>query len=123
MTVDYSDWPLLPELFPISFPGIQTGRDSLVVDIDYARLVQRMTAYFDPAISHTKIKRLVPTALEDNPRFDSKATREKLLERTLLHRAQLLRLIVPGAAPRIHGPQRFQGCVCGHQAVAASRPS
>ena len=28
---DYFDWPALPELFPVSFPGVQTGRDTFLV--------------------------------------------------------------------------------------------
>jgi len=36
--VDYSSWPLLTELFPVSFPGIKTSRDSVVVDIDVIAL-------------------------------------------------------------------------------------
>lgn len=84
MTVDYSDWPLLPELLPTSFPGIQTGRDSVVVDIDYARLVQRLTTYFNPAISHTKLSRTLPAAVERTARFDGIASREQLLKRGFL---------------------------------------
>ena len=25
---NWFDWPALPDLFPISFPGVQTGRDT-----------------------------------------------------------------------------------------------
>ena len=32
------DWPALPELFPVSFPGVKSGRDPFVVDIDLDRL-------------------------------------------------------------------------------------
>ena len=30
-----SNWPSLPDLFPKSFPGVKTSRDSFVVDIDF----------------------------------------------------------------------------------------
>jgi predicted helicase len=33
----YPDYPLLPEIFPTFFPGVQTKRDDLVVDIDKNR--------------------------------------------------------------------------------------
>src|SRR6202035_1160442 len=39
---DYLSWPLLPALFPISFPGIKTSRDEIVVEIDRERLLSRM---------------------------------------------------------------------------------
>ena len=35
---NWSDWPSLPDLFPISFPGVQTKRDSFLIDIDLERL-------------------------------------------------------------------------------------
>lgn len=49
--LDYANWPLLPEIFPVSFPGVTTSRDDVVVDIDRERLLQRMEQYFAPAIS------------------------------------------------------------------------
>ena len=36
---NYLSWPLLPELFPVSFPGVKTSRDEVVVDIDKERLI------------------------------------------------------------------------------------
>jgi hypothetical protein len=47
----YLSWPLLPELFPVSFPGVKTSRDDVVVDIDLERLMDRMENYFDPNLS------------------------------------------------------------------------
>jgi hypothetical protein len=84
MLVEFTAWPSLPELFPTSFPGIQTGRDSLVVDIDYARLVQRMSDYFDPAISNIKLARRMPAAFENTARFQGEAVRRQLLHRGFL---------------------------------------
>ena len=43
----WSDWPSLPDLFPASFPGVKTSRDSFVVDIDLDKLKARIQAYFD----------------------------------------------------------------------------
>ena len=43
----WSDWPSLPELFPTSFPGVKTSRDSFVVDIDLDKLRARLQSYFD----------------------------------------------------------------------------
>ena len=43
----WSDWPSLPDLFPMSFPGVKTSRDSFVVDIDLDKLRARLQSYFD----------------------------------------------------------------------------
>ena len=47
VTRGWSEWPSLPYLFPVSFPGVKTSRDSFVVDIDLDRLKARIQAYFD----------------------------------------------------------------------------
>ena len=47
VSVRWADWPALPELFPISFPGVKTSRDKLVVDIDLDKLRARVKDYFD----------------------------------------------------------------------------
>lgn len=73
-------WPRLPDLFPVSFPGVKTSRDNLVVDIDRERLLERMRQYFDPKISHADLARLMPAAMERSARFDPVATRDYLLK-------------------------------------------
>lgn len=83
LSADYTLWPRLPELFPISFPGIKTSRDSLVVDIDRDRLIDRVTMYLDAEKSNEEIERVVPVAMTDATRFDAKATRRFLVERRL----------------------------------------
>ena len=35
VSTEWSNWPSLPDLFPKSFPGVKTSRDSFVVDIDF----------------------------------------------------------------------------------------
>ena len=47
----WTDWPSLPELFPTSFPGVKTSRDSLVVDTDLDKLRARVKVYFDSALT------------------------------------------------------------------------
>jgi hypothetical protein len=39
---EYHIWPSLPDLFPVWFPGLDTGRDDVVVDIGRSRLIERM---------------------------------------------------------------------------------
>ena len=46
VSVRWADWPALPDLFPISFPGVKTSRDKLVVDIDLDKLRARVKDYF-----------------------------------------------------------------------------
>ncbi len=84
MKCQYLSWPLLPELFPASFPGVQTSRDDVVVDIDRERLLQRMQQYFDPKISHEEMKRIAPGAMETTAHFDAMVARDHLRQRGFL---------------------------------------
>ena len=77
----YFAWPLLPELLPVSFPGVKTSRDDVVVDIDRERLIARMENYFDPDISHEELRRIAPGAMEKSSGFNPIAVREYLQQR------------------------------------------
>ena len=78
---DWSAWPSLPDLIPISFPGIKSGRDPFVVDIDLDRLKLRMADYFNPNLGHAEIEHRYPTALRNPREYDSSAVRDALLAR------------------------------------------
>ena len=78
---EWFDWPALPELFPASFPGVKTSRDSFLVDIDRDRLNARIVDYFDPALSSEEIARRYPTAMKTTAEFDARTVREELLAR------------------------------------------
>ena len=78
---EWFDWPSLPELFPVSFPGVKTSRDGFVVDIDLDRLRARVGDYFDAALSHEQIVQRYPAAMKSTARFDARAVREALLAR------------------------------------------
>ena len=80
----YLSWPKIPDLFPVSFPGIITARDQFVVDIDRARLEHRVSRYFDPALSDDVIRAESPVALSDASRFEAVATRRVLASRGFL---------------------------------------
>lgn len=80
-STDYTSWPRLPELFPVSFPGIKTSRDPLVVDIDRDKLEARMKSYCSKEISDTAMSQLVPSAMERGARFDPAHTRRILQEK------------------------------------------
>ena len=61
----WSEWPSLAELFPTSFPGVTTNRDSFLVDIDLDRLKDRIGDYFNADLSHEEIARRYPVAMKD----------------------------------------------------------
>ena len=81
---DWFNWPALPDLFPVSFPGVQTKRDSFLIDIDLDRLKKRVSDYFDPALSHEEIARRYPGAMKSSSGFlvrDARKVRDALLAR------------------------------------------
>ena len=87
---DWFDWPALPDLFPVSFPGVKTSRDGFLVDTDLDRLKARIADYFDPALSHEETARRYPAAMKATARFDARAVREALLARGRVDHAHIL---------------------------------
>ncbi len=85
------DWPSLPDLFPASFPGVLTARDSLLVDVDLSKLQERMSDYFNTAISDEEIARRFPSAMKATQRFDAIEVRKKLIARGGPHRTGFVR--------------------------------
>ena len=78
---DWFNWPKLPDLLPTAFPGVQTGRDAFLIDIDLDRLKARVADYFDARISDDEIARLYPSVMKATARFNARAVRKTLLER------------------------------------------
>ena len=78
---DWFDWPALPDLFPVSFPGVKTSRDPFLVDTDFDRLRKRLADYFDERLSHEEIARRYPGVMKTTARFDARAVRDALLKR------------------------------------------
>ena len=78
---EWFDWPALPDLFPMSFPGVKTSRDGFLVDVDLDRLRARVSDYFDPNVSHEEIARRYPGVMKSTARFDARATRAALVAR------------------------------------------
>ena len=78
---EWFDWPALPDLFPVSFPGVKTSRDGFLVDVDLDRLRARVRDYFDPDVSHEEIARRYPGVMKSTARFDARATRGALIAR------------------------------------------
>ena len=80
---DWFDWSSLPDLFPVSFPGVTTNRDSFLVDTDLDRLKARVADYFDAGLSHEEIGRRYPVAMKTTTsvRQDARSVREARLVR------------------------------------------
>ena len=77
----WSDWPSLPDLFPKSFPGVKTSRDSFLIDVDIDRLKARMADYFDDEVGHEEIARRYPSVMDSTGIYDARAVRDSLLRR------------------------------------------
>ena len=77
----WSDWPSLPDLFPVGFSGVKTARDGFLVDIDIDRLRRRVDDYFDGALRDEEIAQRHPIAMQVVPRFDPYSIRTALLAR------------------------------------------
>ena len=78
----WEKWPALPELFPISFPGVKTSRDGFLVDIDLPRLKRRVGDYFNAELGHEEIARLYPGMMKSSARFDARDVRDALVKRS-----------------------------------------
>ena len=77
-------WPRLPELFPVSFPGVKTSRDAFLIDIDRQALEGRLEKYFDPNLNHQEMRRIAPEVMEDSARFHAQLVRDELRKRGFL---------------------------------------
>ncbi|MDX2161406.1 MAG: type ISP restriction/modification enzyme, partial [bacterium] len=78
---DYFAWAKLPELFPVSFPGVKTSRDDVLIDVDRDRLDVRMKQYFDPAVTHDELRRVAPGFMTSSARYNAEAIRDGLRKR------------------------------------------
>ena len=75
------EWPSLPDLFPVNFSGVNTNRDGFLVDTDLNRLRGRVADYFDPAIRHSELAELHPSAMKPRARYFPEVVRDSLLAR------------------------------------------
>ena len=78
---NWHDWPSLPDLFSMSFPGVKTSRDAFLIDVDLDRLKERVGDYFNSEFSHEDIARRYPSVMNSSARFNSRAVRDSLLKR------------------------------------------
>ena len=83
-TAGYIAWPLLPDLIPSNFPGVQTKQDGLLVDIDKVRLEERIGDYFSQSISNEALAKSYPGSMDGTHACEPVSTREYLTKRGIL---------------------------------------
>ena len=101
---DWFDWPALPDLFSVSFPGVKTSCDGCLVDTDLGRLRARVGEYFDPVLSHEEIARRYPRIMKSTAGFNAPTVRDTLLRR----RARRVR-VRPIRVPAVRQPLALLG--------------
>jgi hypothetical protein len=79
--VGYFDWPKLPDLLPLSFPGVKTSRDEFLVAIDRDQLDARLAVYFDSNVTHQEMRSHSPSVMMKTSGYDASATRDRLVKR------------------------------------------
>jgi hypothetical protein len=77
---NYIEWPTLPDLFDFYSPGVETGRDQVLVEIDRENLERRMRRYFDPEVSNAEIAETAPRLMKDTHDFKAVGVRDYLLK-------------------------------------------
>ena len=81
---NWFNWPVLPDLLPTFFSGVTTKRDTFLIDSDLDRLRERVTDYFNPALSHDDIARRYPVVMKNSSGFvvsNARLVRDALLAR------------------------------------------
>lgn len=80
----YTTWPLLEQLFPTSYPGVQSKQDQLVVDIDSERLARRIKDFFDSDVSNNEMAAKHPSSMDGHSGCEQVTVRAKLQKRGIL---------------------------------------
>ena len=75
----YFDWPTLPQLLPVSFPGVKTSRDEFLIDIDRDVLEKRIGRYFDPKVSDAELAKSYPALMNASGNYRPRNTRATLM--------------------------------------------
>ena len=81
VSAGWRNWPALTDLFPTTFPGVTTGRDSFLIDVDLDRIEARVKDYFNSALSYGEIERRYPSVTSTTRRYDARSVRDSLLRR------------------------------------------
>ena len=81
---NYVNWPTIVNLFPNYFPGVQTKRDDLLIDIDLDKLKKRIYDYFNHNIGHFEMGQMCPRSMDTGNKFEAEKVREYLQRRGIL---------------------------------------
>ena len=81
ITRDYASWPALSQIFASWHPGVLTGRDEFLIDIDKSMLEKRVEVYFDNSVTDAALKIRFPSIMQRTNRYDPTGTRAILLSR------------------------------------------
>ena len=81
VSVAWTDWPALPDLFPVYFPGVTSSRDKFLVDIDRDALERRISDYFNSEVGHEELARRYPTIMNQTSRFNARAVRDAVVRK------------------------------------------
>ena len=82
---NWHECPALPDLFSTFSPGVTTGRDSFLIDVDLNVLTARLADYFNPELGNDEIARRYPSVMENTRRFDATEIRNTLLQQEKPH--------------------------------------
>ncbi|HTO83675.1 MAG TPA: type ISP restriction/modification enzyme [Methylomirabilota bacterium] len=81
ITEHYREWPLLTDMCAIPpMNGLMEKRASALIDIDDARLADRMRRYFDKATGWEALRTVAPGLTRNAGRFAAAAARKKITE-------------------------------------------
>ncbi len=76
---NYLSWPTVEELIPWSSPGVTTGRDGFVSDIDQKSLDRRIEDYLNPNFTDSEIASKYPLAFRASSGYNPSSVRLSLL--------------------------------------------
>ncbi|MFK8253127.1 type ISP restriction/modification enzyme [Ancylobacter terrae] len=77
----YFEWPKLPDLFPASFPGVQTKRDQFLVDIERESLEKRIDDFFNGNMDFDEFAQKYPEVTQPTARYNPREARAYLIDR------------------------------------------
>jgi hypothetical protein len=87
---EYETWPLLADLLPAHYSGLNENRQGALIADDPKLLEQRLKKYFDPAVPDDAIAEFCPALMTDAARFNARQTRQTLLAARETFDARLL---------------------------------
>ena len=116
---DYLQWPLLPQLFPLSFPGVKTSRDDVVVDIDAAiekkieAISCHVSQFFEWLPYNARILHEVPAGEDERRTWLRQAMERRFGQETERFRAKLLERYGAEHSSQVQFAEAFELCEYG----------